>query len=325
MRMMDKLKYRLYEVYYAWKEAGRTERIVYSDAYEADRTAANIIRLVHAIEKGLSIENPRPFFGQKKIDDIISMTKEYAQKYGKESTCVQMACEALLRWKEWHKENGFQSAEFENMACRIAEMADSMGFVRGDVPYAGTKTLSLRDIQFDLPELTRFFETRHSIRQFTGEKVDRDKLRAAIKLAQTAPSACNRQAVRVYSIDSKKYMEDLQADLSGIGGFAEDVDLFLLITGKLSAYGKFEHNQFIVSAGIFAGYLSLALHAYNIGACIIQRPTRLSAQWEAFAQKNGIPADEQIVCMIGIGSMKEETAVPVSNRLETDAIYRHLS
>ena len=325
MRMIDTLKYRLYEVYYAWKEAARTERIVSTDTYEADRVAADIIRLIHAIEKGLSIENPRPFFGQKKIDDIVSMTNDYAAKYGKESTCVQMACEALLRWKEWHAEHGLQSAELERTVARIDALAESVGFVRGDEPYAGTKTVSLRDIEFDLPEVKRFFETRHSIRQFSGEKVDREKLRAAIRLAQTAPSACNRQAVRVYSIDSKKFIEDMKTDLTGIGGFADDVDLFLLITGKLSAYGKFEHNQFIVSAGIFAGYLSLALHAYNIGACIIQRSTRVSAQWEAFAQKNGIPADEQIVCMIGIGNMKEETVVPVSKRLETDAIYRHLS
>ena len=41
------------------------------------------------------------------------------------------------------------------------------------------------------------FNTRHSIRQFGEDKVKIEDIKKAIELAQRAPSACNRQAVRV--------------------------------------------------------------------------------------------------------------------------------
>lgn len=47
--------------------------------------------------------------------------------------------------------------------------------------------------------------------------------------------------------------------LTGIDGFAEKVDRFVLITGKTSTYRIDEINQYIISESIYAAYLSLTL------------------------------------------------------------------
>ena len=120
-------------------------------------------------------------------------------------------------------------------------------------------------------------------------------------------------------------MAEMKTALQGIGGFADDVDGFLLVTGRKSAYAPGERNQYLVSTSIFAGYLSLALHAYSIAACVVQRSVSPNSLWENFKTINGIPKDEQIVLMFAIGSYKEESKVPISKRFPVDSIYRELN
>ena len=113
-------------------------------------------------------------------------------------------------------------------------------------------------------------------------------------------------------------------NLEGIGGFADSVDKFLLIAGVQSAYRPGEKNQFAVSAAMFAGYLSLALHAYGIGACAVQRSLFPDKKYDELRLRYNIGKDEQIVIMLGIGNMKDKVKVPVSYRWSLDKIYCNL-
>ena len=114
--------------------------------------------------------------------------------------------------------------------------------------------------------------------------------------------------------------------LSGVGGFAEEVDKYIIITAKISVY-RFEEAcqfQYVVSPAILAGYLSLSLQSLGIGACLIQRPLVRTGSWIDLSEKLGIAKDEQIVLMIGVGMLKKEYNVPVSNRLDYKTIVKEL-
>ena len=309
------IKKTLIQILYALREDKRNRNILGNNIYKNDKLAASIIRLAHSIEKGLSIESPCPGFGYTKIESLASMIDEYMQNSSYNLICVCMASDAIKAYCDYHDSIGFTSQQYDRIKeiyCKIKDYCHPVN--NTVVAYGGVQTVLLNELDYDINEIEKLFETRHSIREFDKTHVSIEKIKKAVALAQCAPSACNRQAVRVYAIDSKKYVQDLNINLEGIGGFTDDIDQFLLITGKLSAYDEFEYNQFVVSAGIFAGYLSLALHAYHIGACIIQRSLRTSKQWIQFCKKNNIPEDEQIVCMIGIGCMKDSTIVPISYR-----------
>ena len=52
--------------------------------------------------------------------------------------------------------------------------------------------------------------------------------------------------------------------MSAVGGFAEKVDKFIIITGKVSEYRDDEQFQYAISASIFAGYLSITLQTEGI-------------------------------------------------------------
>lgn len=318
------IKKTLVDVMHVLKE-GKIKRKVRTDkAFLKSRLEADIIRLVHSIEKGLSISSPRLGFGNAKIKKLDLLIDEYIRISPLDLMCVYMALGALQAYCDYHDLEKYTSAEFtraKEIYEKIKGYCDSCG---DPAKYGGVKKILFSDFDWNINDIGKFFRTRNSIREFENTPVDSEKIKKAIALAQCAPSACNRQAVRVYSVDCTKFIEDYGNNLEGVGGFADKVDKFLIITGKLSAYDEFEHNQYIVSAGIFAGYLSLALHAYKIGACVIQRPLRPTKQWTDFRKKNNIPEDEQVICILGIGNMKKATTVPVSYRYPIEKIFREL-
>lgn len=313
------MKKMIVKLLYALSEYKRDKDVDTNPKYEEERISANIIRYVHAIEKGLSIEKPRIGFGVAKIEIISELVDKYISLNPSRNLCVYMARDVIKSYIEFHKDNVFDGLErIKDIYKKISSYVDNDGEI-----YGGIQVISLDEMDYEISQIEKLFKTRHSIRSFIKEHVSIKDIKKAVELAGYAPSACNRQAVRVYAIDSRKYIEDTDQCLDGIGGFANDVDKFLLITGKLSSY-KDEYNQFIVSAGIFAGYLSLALHTYHIGACLVQRSLRTTSMWNKICEKNNIPKDEQLVCMIGIGKMKKKTTVPISKRFPVDDVFREI-
>lgn len=314
------LKEKLYSAYSLYKEFKNNENILSSSEFEKRRIEAEIIRNVHSIEKGLSIKSPRAGFGIKKINEMFSLTEKYMQLTD-EKTVLYFVVDAVDEYLEFQSKIGFESTDITTIRANNDILKEKIG--EHEEICGGTVTFNKEDINFTAEAVENLFDTRHSFREFTGEPVPEELIEKAIKLAQRTPSACNRQAVRVYNISSKDYINAV-GNLEGIGGFADDVDRFLLITGVKSAYRRGEKNQFIVSAAMFAAYLSLSLHAVGIGACVVQRSLVEDKIFVGFRQKFDIPEDEQIVVMLGIGMPNEKTKVPVSKRLPLDRIYRKL-
>jgi len=321
---LTRLKRIAIEINCALKEYKQVMKAIHSPEYEEERRAAHIIRLTHSIEKGLCIEKPKLGFGYEKINKVYTLSLEHIRKCKGDLICVYMATDAIAEYCAYHIMNGYDSEKFREIQKISHEMNLYKPAGSGERKYGGTQKLTKKDICFDVQELEAFFKSRHSVRDYENGKVSIDLIKKAVNIAQTAPSACNRQAVRVYAIDSRKYVSDLNTNLEGVGGFTDSVDRFLIITGKTSAYDEFEYKQFVVSAGIFAGCLCLALHAMQLGACMIQRSIRTGGQWIEFCKKNDIPTDEQIVCLIAVGKLKPETIVPISMRYPIDKVFREL-
>lgn len=294
--------------------------IIFSKHYKIkgnNKLAAELIRNTHSIEKGLSIDNIRPGFGHKKqqyMIDIIEKIENIDNEYYKETVC--MAISSLKQYIDYHDSINYS----DDFILKLKEFIKSKSNYI-DNGYGGTIELDCDSIKFNIDEIENLFNTRHSIRQFSSKPVDNEIIKRAIKLAQRAPSACNRQGVRAYVVDKSK-AQDFIKQLNGIGGFAESLDKLILITGKISSYRYDEINQFIVSSSIYAGYLTLALHAYGLGACVIQRPVVYNTKMEKIKKLYNIEADEQIICMIGVGNIEGKINVPISHRIDTNEFLK---
>lgn len=298
-----------------WK---RAVKVAASPEFKGERIRAEIIRNVHSIEKGMCIENPRLGFGVEKLNNLFRLCEEYKNTEGCSVATIYMVHDVINEYIEFHKAKGFESPTFNETCTKFEKFSQTVS--DHDEKYGGTLNLKLHENCTE--ELQKLFDMRHSIRDFEKRAIPDEVLTSAVKMAQSAPSACNRQAVRVYAVSSKQMCDLYGGNLDGIGGFAESADKFLLITGKLSAYRLDEDSQFAVSASIFVSYLTLALTSHQIGSCIVQRPLRNSPTWQNIKEKLSIPHDEQLVCAMAIGYMKDYCTVPISKRLPVDEVLK---
>lgn len=289
--------------------------------YHLDRQAAELIRNSHSIEKGLSIkeEEIRLGFGHAKqleMLDRIALLKSSPEAYHQEA--VKMALATLNSYVLYHQARDYTDDVIEEIKQTLSKFMDQ---IKTWDTCGGVLEYQAPTAPLDEQTIQQLFFTRHSIRDFDDTPVDQELIKQAVRMAQRCPSACNRQAVRVYNI-SKSDDATMEAWLSGSGGFAGHIQNFLMITGKITAYRFGELSQFLVSASMFAAYLSLALHALGLGNCVIQRRVEWSKAWEDIKKRYNIPDDEQVICVIGVGNLKPTTKVPVSHRLPVEVIYK---
>ena len=287
--------------------------------FEMNRIAAELLRNSHSIEKGLSIDekNIRLGFGhdkQREMLTMISVLDRQNDPYYIEA--VKIAVAALASYVAYHHQRGYDDDCIKQIEAFLHGRTDIMSEYGGVISFAKNG-----DSNYELAK--ELFCSRHSIRDFDDSPVEEEKIRQAIRLAQTCPSACNRQGVRVYSIHANE-AEGIKHWLDGTGGFEGNIQELLIVTGKMSAYRLFEHSQYIVSASMFAAYLALALHAVGLGSCIIQRNVEPNKLWAKYRNQLGIEEDEQAICVIGVGNLKSEVAVPVSRRLSDEVIYQRV-
>ena len=302
------------------RHTNQIDKILKDDKYLSNRLEAEIMRNVHSIEKGLSLVHPRKLFGLEKINTMLDQVDRYVKLSCINMNIMHMVVDALKAYLQFHSDEEYLELNYikDKVSKYIEQFAVSETPVRGGVQY-----ISFQCGDDDYLNLKKIAEQRHSIRDFSEEHVPIEQLRKAIIVAQRAPSACNRQGVRAYVITGK-HKDCLKGWLEGTGGFSDAVDKYILITGKLSSYRRDEPFQYIVSASIFAGYLTLALQSQGIGSCIIQRSVLYNKKWTEVAKSLCIPGDEQAVLMIGIGMPKKEYAVPISWRLQYDGQVKEL-
>lgn len=288
-----------------------------------DRYIGEIIRNTHSIEKGLSLEHIRSGFGYAKIKDAFCIINKYKGNNGDmQAEPLIMFVDALKAYLEYHKKINFSN----DSIVHITELYDTLvKYINTeDSSYGGTIHIERRNFTVEEQKvLSRLFTNRHSMREFSKEPVNETDLKMAIELAMRCPSACNRQCYRLHIVEKNSFSL-LDNWFDGTGGFADDLDKLLFITGKVSLYRIGELYQWIVTGSVFASYLSLALEAYNIGCCFIQRPVIPDKKWTKIAGLIGASADEQLVCCLGIGKLKDSYNVPVSYRLSFDSIVNSI-
>lgn len=318
MEIIKKLKY----MYSAAKKASYIYNILSQEAFKCYRLEGEILRNVHSIEKGLSLENVRLGFGYTKIKETISIIEQYINKGGDvNAKPILMFADALQEYLKFHQgkltnENIQEISKlYKHLSSKITRSEHHIGGVQ----IINKKTFNEKELEV----IKSLFNKRHSVREFAQIPVDNKVLKEAISLAMRCPNACNRQGYRCYVLPRTK--KHLMSDwMEGVGGFADDVDKFIIITGKISSYRKSEELQWAITATVFASYLTLSLEAFGIGCCFIQRPIVPDQKWIEVAKRLNISKDEQIVCVLGIGNLKESYKVPLSYRLPFETLVKYI-
>ena len=277
----------------------RAQFMANAGALHLDRMAAaraEIVMGYHVLEKGLTMPRRRLGFGRGAVVHLVNLINSFEKRFGGDDPQVRHAVGVLRAYRELHRERP------DPMPRLDAFLASHPDIPAADEPHVTREAFfAAKDAPFP-----QFAASRHVCRHFAGP-VPRETIEAAVSLALTAPSACNRQHARVHVIDDPALRDWL---------FAVTADLSTVRWG-------WERHDCYVNGGIFVMNLCYALHYLGVAHCILH--WSVSPEVDRAAHEFlGIPANEAIVQVIACGMPPEEFDVAASPRLAvSDVLTRH--
>jgi nitroreductase len=281
---------------------------------------AYIRMLSHGLEKGMSFHDARKGFGVEKARELIRALDCYHEQFEwHDEVATAVAC--LQQYAEFHRAKGDANpaleAEVERFRCRIPQ-AHPESPTSGGVQRVGRDEI-WRQARIDL---SGFFSSRHSIRQFSSEQVPLDLIARAVRMAQKTPSVCNRQSARVYAFDNDEAGARVLACQNGNRGFGHLADKVLVVTADLQNFLSVgERNQCWIDGGMFAMSLIYALHSLGLGTCCLNWCVEKEAD-ERLRDAAGIPPSENVIMLLAVGCLPEEFAVARSARKDLSDVLR---
>lgn len=266
----------------------------------------------HILEKGITMPKRRLGFGYDNVRVVIRRIKQIIIKYSSHQIEIQSAICDLKQYYKIHKEANFDLP------------ADIDAGINEILKYKQYDTQPCFEIAKDeyFKETNNFAEfanQRHSVRWYTDGPITDDEIVKVINLAQTAPSACNRQGTKVYVISTEEKKKEVLKLQKGNRGFGNKAERILLITNNMNKYKYSNKAMAFTDSGIFTMNLLYALHYYKICACTLN--AALSIRKERNLRKIiGYSKSEFPVVFISIGHAPEKIMIAGSQRLKTHDI-----
>lgn len=268
----------------------------------------------HTLEKGITMPKSRLGFGYEKVRGVISKCRQYIKDYSPNHIEIQCAIDILQQYYDLHIENHFVLPD--DIVIGIQELMRNKLYDT-KLCYETTKSeyFAITDNFKD------FAHSRHSVRWYSDEKIPEESLINAIQLAQTAPSACNRQEIKVYVITSEGKKGEILKLHRGHTGWGHRADKILLITADMGFWKCENRTSAFLDAGIFTMNMLYALHYYGICACTLNAHLSVKKQ-KKLRNIVGYSESEIPAVFISIGKAPDKFMVTGSQRLRKEVIYK---
>ena len=275
---------------------------------DANREAlrSKIIMAYHCLEKGLTMPRRRMSFGHQAVRELIELVQRFEFEYGATDGQVRHAAGVIAAYLELHKD--FTKTDDSSFWREVAAFVEAHNDCGVSVQPSVSAEDFYRDVNASFPNFCR---ARHTTRHYSGTVFDAE-INAAVELAGCAPSACNRQYVKVHCISEHKLRDAILAMQNGNRGFGSDADKLLLITGDLRGIRwSAERNDLYTNCGIFIMNLCYALFYMRLGHCILNWSAEPSDDIRLH-KMTGIPENEVIAAMICVGRTPDKLDVAAS-------------
>lgn len=296
---MANWKFKLHTTFYTLKYALQCIKIL----SKGQNPTYDVLQLAHRLEKGLTNSNPKPHWGWEKAERLGRILEQNP------SIISAPTGYAVLNSYLKHKLDNGEISEAE-------EFKKKHKILENDIP-GGVYHLSKEDFTCkNLSVVEHLFYSRHSIRNFSKVDVPKEQINAAVELAMRCPSACNRQPFKVYVVSGKKK----ESELPNAGNIYNG-NQYIFVTGVIDAFNLDEMLDWLISPSIFVGYLTLSLHAFGIGSCVIRKDLYGKSDYnDAIKRICNIPDNEQLILELACGYYPEDSLLAYSNRLSANDI-----
>ncbi|MBF2708183.1 nitroreductase [Flavobacterium soyangense] len=296
---------------------------IHSNAFRIDsfkKIEAIIILDYHSIEKGLLFNNLKPGFAEYKIKNLHQNLNKDVVKSNITSSQINVAFQIMCQYYELHQKINFDISNFFTLE-QYGFYKDSLKESYSSI-FAGAVEYQQDDFYKDNQQNFEIFsQSRKSIRNFTGEKIDISIIIKAVKLSLNTPSVCNRQSSKVYLLENKQLVDQVLTIQGGMSGFTKNINqLLILTTNRSSFYNVGERNQMFIDGGLFLMNLLYSLHFYKIANCPANWGKTINEE-KMLEQYFKIAESEKIICIIPIGVAEDNFRVALSRRREVNEIF----
>ena len=153
---------------------------------------------------------------------------------------------------------------------------------------------------------------RYSVRRFSDVKVEDEKIDFILKAGQLAPTACNKQPIRIYMLKSDEALETLQTCKPS--HFGETL-AFIVCYDKSSCWVReFDQKESgEADASIVATHMMLAAWDQGIGSTWIMHFIPEAVMREFSLPENIVP-----VCILAMGYPSLDAAPSPSHNIRKD-------
>ena len=258
----------------------------------AQAATAEIRVLSHAVEKAMSLPECRPNFGKEKILKLIELYEAHAAQFSDIDPQIEgVVCGTIQAYAAFQKAHGIEPS-FIPARYLEARLGDHGAGVVHVPPKEAT-------------DFAAIASRRKSARYYGAGPISPELVKEAVQIAQTAPSACNRQSTRVYACLHDGTIDKIMALHPGVKGFGKPGAVFVL-TGDLSLYqNEMERHTVFIDGGLFAMNLLYALDCFGLVSCPAIWGSEPDHDRE-LAALLGIPANETVLLLILSGRCPED-------------------
>ena len=292
----------------------------YSGCCRPDSQSAietRIIMRYHVLEKGLTMRDRHIPFGKAIASSLIDLIDKYEQHYGGISRQCQHAIGVVSEYARVHKEYNSAIEDVEFWVKINAFLSR-----HSEIKEASQKRYSKKDFFFAREHsFYDFAMSRHTVRNYSLNRLPIQRIMKSVKLAMTAPSACNRQQIRVKCVSNKVLCARILEQQGGNRGFGHLADKVLVVTADLCAEmdGR-ERNDAYINGGMFLMNLCYSLHYYEIAHCVLTWAVDLTKdRW--LRSVCSIPENEIVVALLCCGEAADEFDVACSPRRELCEVF----
>ena len=266
--------------------------------------------------------NRRLGFGESVVTELMTMIDDYIQKYHEIDGQIAYAISVIRAYVKLHKDLDFDFGT----RCLFWNRLEEFDKKHDSIPYATEHHFGRSEFYKDrCAQFPVFAHSRHCVRNYSStQHLSPEKIKKAVDLARTTPSACNRQHGRVYCVEKKEVIQAILSLQGGNRGFGHLADKLLIVAASLEDItARRERHDVYVNGGMFLMNLCYALHYYEIAHCILswgQEPAT-DRSLRALVQIN---SSDEVIAILTCGEMPEEVDVATSPRKSLSEIFYEL-
>jgi len=291
----------------------------------ADQPAAVEYRLrrsTHRLEKGLSVDERRPVFGEafieQFVDDLIT-----AHRTDATSPAVRWASAVAAEYFDAVGAHAAPDSPVRRARRQWAGAALTEPEAH-EPPLVPYKSAERPPLPFGYDELLELVQRRRSIRSFDERPVPRALVEDAVRIARQAPSACNRQPFRFVIVDGADQVAPVLSLALGATGFSRTPPALAVVVADWSAYvdGRDRHTPY-VDASLASMLLMLGAESVGLSTCPVNWP-EVRRRDLAMREAIGLARWEKPVLLIAIGYATDDGLVPASAKKSIDALIERI-